>query len=180
MSEAINNPVQEVDATDITKSENAEKRERTFTQEELNTILQKRLSEERDKAKLEADRKAAMSLAQREQELAAKEEEFRRLKQGDAASRILVERGMLSGLSKFLDYTNEVTLQDSINELEQIFKASVQAGVEARFKLNGYIPRGTAASASISSPKSSNTRGNENLAGSALDPDEAFENALRR
>ena len=81
MSEAINNPVQEVDATDITKSENAEKRERTFTQEELNAILQKRLSEERDKAKLEADRKAAMSLAQREQELAAKEEEFRRLKQ---------------------------------------------------------------------------------------------------
>lgn len=161
--------------------ESAQKQERTFTQEELNAILQKRLAEEQDKARREADRKAAMTLAEREQELAAREAEFRRLKQSDEAAKILVDKGMSGELSKFLDYTDETTLQDSINNLERIFQASVQMGVEARFKGIGYTPRmGGIGTPSFDNSDKSRKKGFSPDDFAGIDPDDAFENALRK
>lgn len=170
-----------VQETAAGEEESTQKQERTFTQEELNAILQKRLAEEQDKARREADRKAAMTLAEREQELAAREAEFKRLKQTDEAAKILVGKGMSGELAPFLDYTDEITLQDSMNNLERIFKASVQTGVEGRFKAIGYTPR----MGGIGSPSFDKSDRNQKKGFSpddfvGVDPDDAFENALRK
>ncbi len=86
---------------------------RTFTQEQVNAIVGKRLAEQ--KATLEAD------LVKREQELSKREMSIR-------AKELLAEKGLPKGLSDVLRYETEEELVKAIETIEHTrgFKAEDQ------------------------------------------------------
>lgn len=121
--------------------ENQGQKERTFTQEELNAIVQRRLAEEKEKAAHDADRKALMTLAEREEELSRREAEMRRKEAQSAAEQLLSSKGILPDLASLLDYTSEETIKNGIDILDEVYQQAVQEGVMNALKHDGYNPR---------------------------------------
>lgn len=98
---------------EITKGQvNQSQSEKTFTQEQVNAIVSKRLSEQ--KATLTAE------LDQREQEIAAKE-------LGLKAVDLLVSKGLPKELAGILKYSNEEELNAAVDEVGKL-KGTVDEG----------------------------------------------------
>lgn len=105
--------------TQDTKATAAEKQgnsEKTFTQDEVNAIVQKRLAAEKGKAKGDdgVDQRIK-ELNERENALVLSERKF-------AAKQALTEKGLSTELVGFLDYSTDESFNESIDKLEQIIK----------------------------------------------------------
>lgn len=146
-----------------TGSENAEtetgaENNRTYTQEELDALLQSEVdrrvtaalkkqqqkyeakTREAEKlSKMSEDQKREYELEQREQAIAEKEREFALLENKAEATKILAEKGIDAGLVDFVVTEDAETTNNNINLLDKAFKKSVKAEVEKR--LAGTAPK---------------------------------------
>ena len=132
---------------------------KTYTQEEVDKLLQqegdRRVTEalkkaekkNQDKVK-EAQRLAQMNeqekyeyqLQQREEAIKAKEKELSLAENKNEASKILSEKGISLSLVDFVVADDADTMKANIDLLDKAFKASVKAEVERR--LAGNTPKG--------------------------------------
>lgn len=124
---------------------------KTYTQEEVNALLQqeadrrvtqalKKAQEKNDKAVKEAAKLARMDesqryqyeLEQREKAIADKERELAVAENKAVASSVLANRGLSPDLVALVVAEDADTMNGNINLLEKAFKASVKAEVEKR------------------------------------------------
>lgn len=82
----------------------ADQQEKTFTQDELNAIIGKRLSEQKQ---------------QQESELIKREEELKKREMNIRANELLMEKGLPKSLGAVLKYDTEEELVKAIEILEQ-------------------------------------------------------------
>lgn len=99
---------------------------RTFTQEDVNRIVQERLAKEKAKSNGEAD------LAKREQELAQREFHM-------TAKEMLSEKGLPVQLFNALNCTDEETMKKSIATIEKVFN-EYKANATGNIKFKGFQP----------------------------------------
>lgn len=121
------------------------KQDKTFTQDELNGIIQKRLAEERERVKREAEereRRLSMTLEERERELLMRETDLRKKEMRADAIVLLAAKDMPAELTAFLDYSSYENLQSSVETIGVAFNKAVQQGVLERFRNNGRTPSG--------------------------------------
>lgn len=128
---------------------------KTYTQEEVDALLQseadRRVSMALKKAELknaaklkEAEKLAAMNeqekfqyqLEQREKAIADKEKELALMENKNEASKILAEKGISLSLVDFIVAEDAETMKANIDLLDKAFKASVKAEVEKRIAGN--------------------------------------------
>lgn len=133
------------------KIETTEETVKTYTQEEVDMMLQQegdrrvsqalKKAEERHQAKVkEAERLAAMNeqekfqyqLEQREQAIIEKERALALAENKAAATSILAEKGLSTSLVDFVVAEDADTMNDNIKRLDTAFRASVKAEVEKR------------------------------------------------
>jgi len=140
--------------------------ERRFTQAELDALLERRLARERqaakkaldeavDKARQEGEERARMSeqeraradaeratQAQRDREAAlnARESEITRRELRAEAVDTLQQRQLPRELADLLDYSSAEARDKSLETLEKTYRASVQAGIDARIRQSGGAP----------------------------------------
>lgn len=100
--------------------------EKTFTQDDVNRIVQERLAKEKAKSSGEAD------FAKREQELAQRELHM-------TAKELLSEKGLPVQLFGALNCTNKETLEKSIATIETVFN-EYKANVTSNIKFKGLQP----------------------------------------
>ena len=131
---------------------------KTYTQEEVNRLLQqegdRRVTEALKKAEKknqdkikEAEKLAQMNeqekyeyqLKQREEAIVKKEKELALSENKNEASKILAEKGISLELVDFVVAEEADTMKSNIDKLEKAFKASVKAEVEKR--LNSSSPK---------------------------------------
>ena len=103
--------------------------EKTFTQEDVNRIVQERLAKEKARNSGDAD------LARREQELAQRELHM-------TAKELLAEKGLPVQLFDALNCTSKETLEKSIATVETVFK-EYKANATGNIKFTGFQPGGT-------------------------------------
>lgn len=134
-------------------SEGGDKGSKTFTQEDVNKMLSKRIAEERAKleketndkilaakteaeklAKMNADQKAEYERQKRETELQKRESEITRRELRSTALETLAERGMPKILAEILNYTDADSTSKSIDAVEKAFRTAVQAGIDERLR----------------------------------------------
>lgn len=124
---------------------------KTFTQDELNAIIDKRLERERkdaqariDKAVTEAQKLAKMNAEERleherkAREAALKEREAeitKRELRAEAKSQ-LSDKGLPVELAEVLPYTDADTTNAALAAVEKVFRAAVEKGVNERLKGN--------------------------------------------
>lgn len=133
------------------ETQNEGQEQKTYTQEEVNELLQKetdrrvssalKKQEEKNNAKLrEAQKLAQMNeqekyqyeLEQREKAIAEKEKALALAENKNEASKILAEKGLSLELVEFVVAEDAETMNANITLLEKAFKASVKAEVEKR------------------------------------------------
>ena len=101
-------------------------REKTFTQEDVNRIIQERLAKEKAKSNGEADlAKRGQELAQRELRLSARES--------------LTGKGLPTELLDALNCTDKETMEKSIATVEKIFNG-YRASAIKQIKFRGFQP----------------------------------------
>lgn len=100
--------------------------EKTFTQDDVNRIVQERLAKEKAKSSGEAD------FAKREQELAQRELHM-------TAKELLSEKGLPVQIFGALNCTDKETLEKSIATIETVFN-EYKASVTSNIKLKGLQP----------------------------------------
>lgn len=100
--------------------------EKTFTQDDVNRIVQERLAKERAKSSGEAD------FAKREQELARRELHM-------TAKELLSEKNLPVQLFDALNCTDEDTMKKSIATIEKIFN-EYKANATKQIKFTGFQP----------------------------------------
>lgn len=124
---------------------------KTYTQEEVEALLQSeadrrvtaalKKAEMKNQAKIkEAEKLAQMNeqekyayqLEQREAAIAEKERELALLENKNEASKILAEKGISLALVDFIVADDAETMKANIDTLDKAFKASVKAEVEKR------------------------------------------------
>lgn len=137
--------------------------ERTFTQADVDRMIADRLSRERrqhqqdienarTEARTEAEQLAQMTAEQRaqrereradqaarqrEQQLAEREAVITRRELRAQAIDTLLSRDLPHELESVLDYSSADACNASIDNVEKVFRAAVQAGVDARLKASG-------------------------------------------
>lgn len=135
---------------------------KTYTQEQVNELLQKetdrrvtaalqkqekknaeKVREAEKLAKMNEEEKFKYELDQREAAIAAKEKELALMENKNEASKILAEKGLSLTLVDFVVAEDADTMATNIKVLEQAFKASVKAEVEKR--MGGSTPKKTSA-----------------------------------
>ncbi len=124
---------------------------KTFTQEELNAIIDKRLERERkdaqariDKAVTEAQKLAKMSADERaeherqelQKKLAEREAEITKRELRAEAKSQLSDKGLPVELAEVLPYTDADTTNAALAAVEKVFRAAVEKGVTERLKGN--------------------------------------------
>ena len=124
---------------------------KTFTQDELNAIIDKRLERERkdaqariDKAVTEAQKLAKMSADERaeherqelQKTLAQREAEITKRELRAEAKSQLSDKGLPIELAEILPYTDADTTNAAIVATEKVFRAAVEKGVTERLKGN--------------------------------------------
>lgn len=124
---------------------------KTFTQEELNAIIDKRLERERrdaqariDKAVTEAQKLAKMSADERaeherqelQKKLSEREAEITRRELRAEAKSQLSDKGLPVELAEVLPYTDADTTNAALVAVEKVFRAAVEKGVTERLKGN--------------------------------------------
>jgi hypothetical protein len=126
---------------------------KTYTQEEVDALLQseadrrvsqalKKAEEKKAAAVKEAQRLAAMNeqekyeyeLQQRENAIAEKEKQLALAENKNEASKILAEKGISISLVDFIVAEDAETMKANIDLLDKCFKDSVKAEVEKRLK----------------------------------------------
>lgn len=131
---------------------------KTYTQEELDALLQSEVdrrvtsalkkqqqkydAKTREAAKLAQmteDQKKVYELEQREAAIAEKEREFALLENKAEASKILADKGIDVSLVDFIVAEDAETMNENINLLDKAFKRSVKAEVERR--MAGSVPK---------------------------------------
>lgn len=131
---------------------------KTYTQEEVDKLLQseadRRVSEALKKqakkneekvreaeklAKMSADEKYEYELEQREKAIQAKEKELALAENKNVASKILADKGLSLELVDFVIAEDAETMKSNIDVLEIAFKKSVKAEVEKR--LGSPVPK---------------------------------------
>lgn len=124
---------------------------RTYTQEEVNELLQregdKRVSEAMRKAerkaqarvqeatklaKMDEEQRYQYELEQREKAIAEKEKALALAENKATASQVLANRGMSADLVSLVVAEDADAMNENINLLDKAFKASVKAEVEKR------------------------------------------------
>lgn len=132
---------------------------KTFTQDDVNRIIQDRLAKERQKwekefetklneakteaeklAKMNAEQKAEYERKKREEELAKREFEITRRELRATALETLAEKGLPKQLADILVYTDAEACKASIENVEKVFREAVEASVNERLK--GEAPKG--------------------------------------
>lgn len=124
---------------------------KTFTQEELNAIIDKRLERERrdaqariDKAVTEAQKLAKMNAEERaeherqelQKTLAQREAEITKRELRAEAKSQLSDKGLPIELAEVLPYTDAETTNAAMDAVEKVFRAAVERGVTERLKGN--------------------------------------------
>ena len=124
---------------------------KTFTQEELNAIIDKRLERERkdaqariDKAVTEAQKLAKMSADERaeherqelQKTLAQREAEITKRELRAEAKSQLSDKGLPVELAEVLPYTDADTTNAALAAVEKVFRQAVEKGVTERLKGN--------------------------------------------
>lgn len=151
MAENLNNNVNEPEENGA----GADNETKTYTQEEVEALLQKeadrRVSEALKKAEKkkeaavkEAQKLAAMNeqekyeyeLKQRENAIAEKEKQLALMENKNEASKILAEKGISIALVDFIVAEDAETMKTNIDLLDKCFKESVKAEIEKRLKSN--------------------------------------------
>ena len=122
---------------------------KTFTQEELNAIIDKRLERERkdaqariDKAVTEAQKLAKMSADERaeherqelQKALAQREAEITKRELRAEAKSQLSDKGLPVELAEVLPYTDADTTNAALAAVEKVFRQAVEKGVNERLK----------------------------------------------
>lgn len=112
---------------------------KAFTQEQLQQAREeaveeykRHLEEAQDYEKMTAEEKVAYLERQRAEE---KLERY--------AAEKLVDAGLPTDFTRYVKATDEKAIESGIQQLKAVFDKNVQAGVEARFRRDGYEPRGT-------------------------------------
>ena len=133
------------------ETNNDETETKTYTQDEVDKLLQreadKRVSEALKKAdrkkeaavkeaeklaKMDADEKYKYELEQREKQLQEREQKLALLENSNEASKILASKGLSISLVDFVVAEDADTMMGNIKLLEQEFKKSVKDEVEKR------------------------------------------------
>ncbi len=124
---------------------------KTFTQDELNAIIDRRLERERkdaqariDKAVTEAQKLAKMSADERaeherkelQKTLAQREAEITKRELRAEAKSQLSDKGLPIELAEILPYTDADTTNAAIAAVEKVFRQAVEKGVTERLKGN--------------------------------------------
>ena len=124
---------------------------KTFTQDELNAIIDKRLERERkdaqariDKAVTEAQKLAKMSADERaeherqelQKALAQREAEITKRELRAEAKSQLSDKGLPVELAEVLPYTDADTTNAALAAVEKVFRQAVEKGVNERLKGN--------------------------------------------
>lgn len=124
---------------------------KTFTQEELNAIIDKRLERERrdaqariDKAVTEAQKLAKMNAEERaeherqelQKKLSEREAEITKRELRAEAKSQLSDKGLPVELAEVLPYTDADTTNTALAAVEKVFRQAVEKGVNERLKGN--------------------------------------------
>ena len=124
---------------------------KTFTQDELNAIIDKRLERERkdaqvriDKAVTEAQKLAKMNAEERaeherqelQKKLSEREAEVTKRELRAEAKSQLSDKGLPVELAEVLPYTDADTTNAALAAVEKVFRAAVEKGVNERLKGN--------------------------------------------
>lgn len=146
-----NNVNVEVEQTaDVQTEQEQKQEEKTFTQDELNSILakekskwQKKADEDKEEAKklakMNAEEKAQFELNKKQSALEQREKEITRRELTAEAKSILSEKGLATDLHLLLNYDSAETVQDSIKVLERAIQKATEKAVEERLK--GNVPK---------------------------------------
>ena len=132
---------------------------KTFTQDDVNKIIQERLAKEKVKlekdfeskvtaAKTEAEKLAKMNADQKTEYEKQKHEEELKTREGDITRRelrataleTLAEKGLPKQLADLLPYTDAEGTKKSIEAVEKTFRDAVEAAVNERLK-GGNLPK---------------------------------------
>jgi hypothetical protein len=131
---------------------------KTFTQDELNAILDKRLKREREEAekrtqaaiteaqklaKMSADERAEHEKQAHEKALADREAEITKRELRAEAKSQLSDKGLPIELAEILPYTDADTTNAAIAATEKVFRAAVEKTVTERLK--GSAPKASQA-----------------------------------
>lgn len=136
-----------VEDVKVDETNEEQKEEKTFTQEEVNKIIQERLAKEKAKndkaqeeakklAKMNAEEKAKYEIEKAQSELKKREEEVTRRELTAEAKSILSEKGLSTDLFSLLNYESAETVQESIKVLETAIQKATEKAVEDRLKGN--------------------------------------------
>lgn len=137
--------------TSVIENEGVENQVKTYTQEEVDKLLQseadrrvtealrkqERKTEEKVKeaqrlAQMNEQEKYEYELKQREAAIVAKERELALAENKNEASKILAEKGISLSLVDFIVAEDAETMKANIDLLDKAFKSSVKAEVEKR------------------------------------------------
>ena len=148
---AIETTVENTVETTAVEKEQATPTAKTFTQDELNAIIDKRLERERkdaqariDKAVTEAQKLAKMSADERaeherqelQKALAQREAEITKRELRAEAKSQLSDKGLPVELAEVLPYTDADTTNAALAAVEKVFRQAVEKGVNERLKGN--------------------------------------------
>lgn len=137
------------DNGDINLPKEPEGNKTSFTQEQLDDIISKRLAREKEKwendqlkAKTEAEKLEKMTEAQKreyarqkkEEELTKREQEITRRELTAVAKEQLIEANIPVELSEFLDYTDADHVKASVEKLTKSFNAALEKAVAEKIK----------------------------------------------
>lgn len=142
------------------QQDNAGTENKTYTQEEVDAMLQaetdrrvtaalakqqkkndEKLKEAQKLAQMNEQQKYEYELSLREQAIAEKERQLTLAENKNVASKILAEKGLSLTLVDFVLSDDAETMNTNINTLDRAFKACVKAEVEKR--LGGKTPAGS-------------------------------------
>lgn len=138
---------------------------KTFTQEDVDKIIDKKfaqwqrkaeaeskkaieaaMAEGERRAKLSAEERAKEEQAQREAEFANREAELTRKELRAQAIETMAKDGIPAGMADILNYSDKESYEASYETVKKAYLASVQEGVEARMK--GKPPKDSSGGAS--------------------------------
>ena len=145
--ENTNNVVNEEIKVDLTETNSVEvKEEKTFTQEELDKILNKKFAQwqkKTEEAKAEAERKAKLTeaekLAEERKEFEAMKKQFEYEKRVNSTSKVLASNNLPVEFADFLVGENEEVTSQRVDLFKDAFNNALEKAITER--LRGTTPK---------------------------------------
>ena len=145
--ENINNVVNEEIKVEPTETNSIEvKEEKTFTQEELDKILNKKFAQwqkKTEEAKAEAERKAKLTeaekLAEERKEFEAMKKQFEYEKRVNSTSKVLASNNLPVEFADFLVWENEEVTSQRVDLFKDAFNNALEKAITER--LRGAAPK---------------------------------------